>query len=135
MCARLVERFHDEHGRAYGYSAPSEPVELVNLRVTALGAIVKPPAGGRMVRARGLQTAPTSVRRVYFAECGGYVDCPIYDRYRMALEAVVDGPAVVEEFDSTTVIHPGYRGRIDTFGNLHLTVGGAEPPAEPRPTA
>jgi len=135
VCARLVERFHDEHGRAYGYSAPSEPVELVNLRVTAVGAIVKPPAGGRMVRARGLETTPTSGRPVYFAECGGYVDCPIYDRYRMAPETVVNGPAVVEEFDSTTVIHPGSRGRIDAFGNLHLAVGGTERPAEPRRTA
>jgi N-methylhydantoinase A len=123
--ARLIERFHDEHGRAYGYSASSEPVELVNLRVTAVGAIVKPRLGGPMVRARGRETAPTSARRVYFAELGGYIECPVYDRYRLVPEAVVDGPAIVEEFDSTTVIHKGYSGRTDRFGNLHLSARSA----------
>ncbi|HVA86511.1 MAG TPA: hypothetical protein VNF73_09380, partial [Candidatus Saccharimonadales bacterium] len=57
-------------------------------------------------------------RPVYFAESNGYVDCPIYDRYHLGAECSVAGPAVIEEFDSTTVIQPGYRAIVDRFGNL-----------------
>ena len=45
---------------------------------------------------------------MYFAESDGYVDCPIYDRYALPAAASLTGPAIVEEFDSTTVVHPGY---------------------------
>jgi N-methylhydantoinase A len=55
---------------------------------------------------------------VYFAESGGYVDCPIYDRYKLPAGASFAGPAVVEEFDSTTVVHPGFAVSVDDLGNL-----------------
>jgi len=118
--ARLVEQFHREHDRAYGYAAPAEPTELVNLRLTAIGRIAKPQL--RRLAARGVdpESARKATRPVYFGEAGSFVDCPIYDRYQLTAGAVVLGPAVVEEFDSTTVIHPGYRGRVDDVGNLLL---------------
>ena len=67
-----------------------------------------------------LQAAEKGRRPVYFAERGGFVSCPVYDRYLLATGAVVEGPAIVEELDSTTVIHPGYRALVDRFGNLLL---------------
>jgi N-methylhydantoinase A len=109
----LLDRFHREHDRAYGYSAPSEPVELVNVRLTAVGHIAKPKPP-----ALAPGTAePKGARPVYFAP-GGFADCPVYDRYRLGAGATVAGPAVVEELDSTTVVFPGYRAAVDTFGNL-----------------
>jgi N-methylhydantoinase A len=48
------------------------------------------------------------------------VDCPSYDRYRLPAGAVIDGPAIVEEMDSTTVIHPGFRAEVDRYGNLFI---------------
>ena len=117
--ARALESFHREHERAYGYSAPAEPVEWVNVRLTALGRIAKPGlhewSGGGST-----QAADKTRRPVYFAEAGGFVACPVYDRYLLATGSVLDGPAIVEELDSTTVIHPGYRGLVDRFGNLLL---------------
>jgi len=127
--AGLIARFHDEHGRAYGYSAPAEPVELVNVRVTVIGAIAKPALRRGTVRGRGLAGAPVS-RPVYFQECGGYVDCPVYDRYHLAAEMVVRGPAIIEEFDSSTAVHPGYHACADAFGTLHLSA--ADAPAQMR---
>ena len=56
--------------------------------------------------------------QVYFAEADGYVDCPIYDRYALPAGATLLGPAVVEEFDSTTVVHPGFAVSVDDTGNL-----------------
>ncbi|HEY3108448.1 MAG TPA: hydantoinase/oxoprolinase family protein [Chloroflexota bacterium] len=115
----MLARFHGEHDRAYGYAAPSEPVELVNLRLTALGRIPKPAlrevaAGGDPAAAR------KGGRAVYFAEAGGFVECPVYDRARLPAGAVLAGPAAVEELDSTTVVHPGYEARVDRYGNLLL---------------
>ncbi len=116
-----LEQFHREHDRTYGYSAPSQPAEFVNLRLTAIGRIPKP----RLRELSGNGADPAAARkadrRVYFAEAGGYVDCAIYDRYRLGAGAVVHGPAVIEEVDSTTVLHPNYRALVDRFGNLRIT--------------
>ena len=70
-------------------------------------------------------TAARSARcaGVYFAEAGGFVDCPSYDRYRLPAGGVIEGPAIVEEMDSTTVIHPGFRAEVDRYGNLLIGVG------------
>jgi N-methylhydantoinase A len=118
--ARVLEQFHRAHDRAYGYSAPSEPTEFVNLRLTAIGRIAKP-RPRRIASTGDIADARRTQRPVYFAESGGFVDCPIYDRYRLPAGGVVAGPAVAEEFDSTTVIHPGFGARVDDFGNLLLT--------------
>jgi N-methylhydantoinase A len=111
----LAQRFHAEHDRVYGFSAESEPIECVSLRLTTIGRIAKPPP---RALARGGVPEATSRRDVYFAEAGGYGDCPIYDRYALGAGAHLAGPAVVEEFDSTTVVHPGYGLRVDEHGNL-----------------
>jgi len=113
--AVAVAGFHAEHDRAYGFSAREEPVECVNLRLTAVGRIAKPQLP--RLEAKG-PAEPRSSRPVYFAERGGYLDCPVYDRYGLGAGAELPGPAVVEELDSTTIVHPGYRARVDDHGNL-----------------
>ncbi len=111
----LLARFHAEHDRTYGFSADTEPVECVSLRLTTVGRIAKPP---QRTLEPGGAPEPKETREVYFAEASGYVDCPIYDRYALGAGARFAGPAVVEEFDSTTVVHPGYGIRVDDHGNL-----------------
>jgi N-methylhydantoinase A len=111
----LATRFHDEHDRTYGFAAPGEPVECVSLRLTSVGRIAKPP----LTRLEpGATPEPKARRPVYFAEAGDYVDCPIHDRYALPAGARLQGPAVIEEFDSTTVVHPGFTVRVDDVGNL-----------------
>ncbi|HVA86930.1 MAG TPA: hydantoinase/oxoprolinase family protein [Candidatus Saccharimonadales bacterium] len=118
--ADVLDTFHREHDRAYGYSAPKEPAEFVNLRLSAIGSIATPRLRELSGDSREVSAAQKGTRPVYFAESNGYVDCPIYDRYRLSADCQVAGPAVVEEFDSTTVIHPGYQASVDRFGNLRL---------------
>ena len=115
---RMLADFHAEHERAYGFAAPEEPVELVTLRLTAVGRIAKPRLRELRARSGDANAARRAVRRVWFAESGGFVDCPMYDRYRLPAGGVIEGPAIVEEMDSTTVIHPGFRGEVDRYGNL-----------------
>jgi N-methylhydantoinase A len=111
--------FHREHERAYGYSAPAEPVEWVNIRLTVRGSIAKPKLRD-WTREGSVRAAQKASRSVFFAECNGSVSCPVYDRYLLPAGTVVEGPAIIEELDSTTVIHPGYKGRVDRFGNVLL---------------
>lgn len=115
--ARLVDRFHDVHDRVYGYAYRGEqPIELVNLRVQAVGVVHRPtlaPSAGGSAEPR-----PRGTRRVYFD--GEYVETPIYGRADLGAGARVDGPAIVEEFGSTTVVFAQWRLRVDDFGNLIL---------------
>ena len=71
--AQLLEQFHHTHDRAYGFSAPGEDVELVSVRLSAIGQIAKP-ALAPLAKATGEATAKGH-RPVYFAESAGYVDC------------------------------------------------------------
>jgi len=98
---------------------PSAPVELVNLRLTAVGALprreTRPPgaSGG------GLASARTGSRPVYFRGVG-FVDTPSYARDRLAPGLVLDGPAIVEQSDATPLIAPGFRARVDAGGHILL---------------
>ena len=114
----MLRHFHEEHERAYGFAAPDEPVEFVTLRHTAVGSIAKPKLRELPERSGDLNAARRTVRQVYFAEASGFVDCPSYDRYQLAAGGVIEGPAIVEEMDSTTVIHPGFLAEVDRYGNL-----------------
>ncbi len=117
----LLAQFHKEHNRVYGHSVRGEPVETVNLRLTALGNIVKPPLLERDTAMHALQAAQLGSRPVFFGEADGFVECPVYDRYRLGAGMELSGPAIVEEYDSTTVIHPGYYASVDQYGTLLLT--------------
>jgi N-methylhydantoinase A len=114
----IADAFHREHERAYGYCAPEEPIEWVNVRLTAVGKIVQPRLRELTGTASTVADAQKATRPVYFAESKGSGPCAIYDRYRLPASGVVAGPAIIEEFDSTTVIHPGFQALVDRFGNL-----------------
>ena len=117
----VIERFHQEHERAYGFKADGEPVEFVALRLSAIGGISRPRTMELIQQRRGTWPQPTRpAGAVYFAESGGLVDCRVYDRYKLEPDFEIQGPAIVEEVDSTTVIHPGYRAMVDKYGNLFL---------------
>ena len=116
----ILRRFHQEHDRAYGFQADDEPVELVALRLSAIGQISKPKARTIASSSSDAVIARKATRLVYFEEIGGLTDCPIYDRYALQSGHKIQGPAIVEEVDSTTVVHPGYGANVDIYGNLFL---------------
>ena len=96
---------------------------MVSVRLSAIGQIAKP-ALAPLAKAAKEATAKGQ-RPVYFAESKGFVDCPVYDRYGLGAGAVVQGPAIVEEIDSTTVVHPHYQVRVDDVGQMVLTAAEA----------
>ena len=114
---RASEAFHDAHDRLYGYSyRGSQLTEVVNLRVTGVGIIDKPAVVEEPESEGAAQ--PASQREVYFD--GGFVSTPVYSRRELTPGMSIDGPAIVEEYGSTTVIQPGQRAAIDRWRNLVL---------------
>jgi N-methylhydantoinase A len=120
--AEIVRRFHDQHQRLYAHHHPHQPVELVNTRLAAFGLTAAPELTPRPLRRRTAE--PKERRRVYFTEADGFVDCAIYDRAALEPGAALDGPAVIEQMDSTTVVHPRQSVTVDGFGNLVIAIGG-----------
>ncbi len=106
--------FHRRHAEAYGYSAEDEPVELVNLRLRAVGAIPKPDLKGKKQTSKPKKTG---TRRVYFETDGGWAETPVYER---GSGGGFDGPAIVEQYDATTVVYPGWAAETDAVGNMIL---------------
>ena len=115
---QICRSFHSEHEKAYGRGYPQEPVEFVNLRVSAIGAIPRPPLCKLSSNEHNLDDARKGSRSVFFAEVEGFTDTPIYDRYRLTAGQRLIAPAIVEEMDSHTLLHPGFQVDVDPFGNL-----------------
>jgi N-methylhydantoinase A len=110
-------RFHEQHRREYRYVMEDVPVEMSILRVSAIGPMAKPGLradGGRSKREDGV----VGKRRVYFGSNHDFLETQLYERSKLRPGAVVEGPAVIEQFDSTTVLPPGTRGQVDPVGNL-----------------
>jgi N-methylhydantoinase A len=121
--------FHRLHARAYGHAAMGEPTMVVNVRVTGVGDIPKPNL--RQMPGSGSGSSDRRLRQVFFSEAGGFVETPIHLRSTFREGASIEGPAVIEEMDSTTVIPPGFRAVVDDQANLRITPTGRDSDATP----
>jgi N-methylhydantoinase A len=111
----LIGAFNAAHLRTFGYNyAGRQKIELVNLCVSGFGLIERPQMP-KLAARTGVAT-PKSNRPVYFGT--QFQDTPVYDRASLPSGARVDGPAVVEEFGSTTVVFPGQTVEVDPHGIL-----------------
>lgn len=111
----VLESFHAEHERLYSFRLPDVPVELVTLRVDALGFL--PPLRLREIATGGPADRAISGRqRIALAD--GAVEAPLYDRARLGAGAVIEGPAVVTQLDATTLLLPGQAAEVHPSGCL-----------------
>ena len=95
-------------------------MEIVTLRVTALGQLNRRPTLSLPAETGPPEQALIGKRPVYFDKEGGFVDCPRYRREKLAPNFTIAGPAILEQTDSTLVVSPGWCGQIDASGNLIL---------------
>jgi N-methylhydantoinase A len=114
--AAIVDQFHDRYRVRYGHATPGAPVEIVALRVAALGLLPGRVAGFEPSAATGYEP---ETRRVIFD--GVAQDATILRRGLLPVGASFAGPAVIDEETATTVVPPGWQGRVDQLGNLILT--------------
>ncbi|OEC02030.1 hydantoinase [Lysinibacillus sphaericus] len=115
----VLAAFHQEHEREFAFSDKDQIVEIYGLRVTAIGTVPKPnfpqfaPTGS-------LQDAYKETRPVYFD--GAYVETNVYYRDKIPVYAQLQGPAIVDQLDTTTVIPPGFTAEVDAYKNIIITV-------------
>ena len=116
---QLRATFDQQHRTMFGHMAPEEPVEIVSYRVRGIGLV--PPVEMPQFKPTGttLADAQREMRRVRFD--GKEIDCPVYQRERLDVGLTVAGPAILDQFDCTTVICPGQTARVDEWKNLIVT--------------
>ena len=106
----------------YSHSSPDEPVEVVNIRLAAVGK------RAALAFPKALDTGPprpARTRPVYLDDAQSPAECPVYDRETLGAGATFSGPAIVQEYGTTTVLFAGDRCTVAPTGELIITVGGA----------
>jgi N-methylhydantoinase A len=123
--AAIKRHFDEMHEQRYGTHASTERAEIVSLRATVTGVMRKPP---HETIAAGESAPPaaahTGKRPVYFDN--GFIDTPTFARAHLLAGNRIEGPALIEEHASTTVVLPGAVAQVDEFGNLVIAVGGEQ---------
>ncbi|MDE1972227.1 MAG: hydantoinase/oxoprolinase family protein [Hyphomicrobiales bacterium] len=128
--AGVTDAFHAAHRKTFGYNyAGQQKVELVNFCVSGFGRIDRPniPA----IKTAG--TPKQASRPVYFG--GGYRDTPVFDRASLPAGFSCEGPAIIEEFGSTTVMMQGQHLTVDPHGILIIRAAGKANGDKPQPRA
>jgi len=117
----LVERFHQAHEAAYGHSRPGAPVEVVNLRVKAMGVLAKPTLSAHPDQRPSTDTAEAATRPLLLPD-GSSVPMSIYSRDALSAGQRVAGPCVIEQPDATVFVPEGDTASVDQAGNLVIEV-------------
>ncbi|ACD20839.1 hydantoinase/oxoprolinase family protein [Paraburkholderia phytofirmans] len=113
----FVHAFGEAHMAQYGYAINDRPVEIVNVRLKAIGlvpnaALTAPVSGG------SFSSALIDCRSVYFGPKDGWLDTNVYRRSALPVGESVIGPVIIEEMSSTTVVLPGQKAQLDNVGNI-----------------
>jgi N-methylhydantoinase A len=112
---KAVKDFHLKHTEVYGYAEEDEPVEVVNAKLRVIGLLESPQL--KTGELSGV-AEPRDTRQVYFETDDSWQDVDVFNRSSLGAEAT--GPAIIEQYDSTTVIYPGWSFKPDMLGNLIL---------------
>jgi N-methylhydantoinase A len=115
--------FNALHEQRYAHHAKDEPLEIINVRLVALG---RRPKLALPALPTSSDIVPRERRPVYFDDHGGAIDCPVYARDALPPGATVPGPALVSEYGSTTVIFPQDSMVVAPTGELLITLGGQQ---------
>ena len=122
---QAFERFHQQHTAEYGHHFADSPIEIVNIRLTGIGETPKigrpAPAGGPSLEAARVKVSESVFRKGDELET---VETAFYERDKLPIGERFDGPAIVLQTDSTTVVPPGCSAAADAHGNLIIEVGG-----------
>jgi len=119
LAPNFVDKFHDAHARAYGHSEPDVPLEIVNLRLRAVGRLPQPPLPRQAATAKSGPDA-FDHRSVVLAE--GLAEIPFYQGDRLRPGHQIGGPAVVTQPDTTVFIGPRDQLRVDEYHNFIVDV-------------
>jgi N-methylhydantoinase A len=117
-----VETFHAEHEREHNYRRDDAPVEIYRLNVRAVGVTPKPEFTRHELN--GSRPQPVTTRRVLFDEQDQWLETPIFQRHSLDAGTTLEGPAIVEQLDTTVLIPPGIRAQVDEWLNIRMHIPG-----------
>jgi len=123
MLPDLEAAFEEVYRNLYGRVAEGVPLEVLNWRVVASGPRPEINLAAEATGMADAAIARKGERDIYLPERGGFAPVPVYDRYALAPGARFDGPAVIEERESTTIIGGGVV-TVDTYRNLIVALKG-----------
>jgi N-methylhydantoinase A len=126
--AAIAAAFNAEHLRLYGYSLQAErtPVEIINVRLQAIGATDRPTYRSESGGSPDASAALKGRRNVYVAERNAFAEVPVYDGHRMRCGHRITGPALVEQQTTAIVVSDSYDCLVDAFGSFVLYAKGRE---------
>ena len=118
----VVSKFHPEHNRLYGYSLEEvgTPIELINLRLTSTGKTTKPKLKNEEYDELDPSKALKKKRKVYLPLKGAFEEVPVYDGHKLRYGNRVEGPAVIEQVNTTTFVTPEYNILCDKYGSYTM---------------
>ena len=119
----IKQLFDQAHQRRYGFNAPAERAEIVSLHVSAFRTLPKPTIDRIAAADPDQPPRPIETRPVYFTETAGMVPTPVFARADLLSGHRLQGPALVEEHASTTVLFPGDTLQVSDFGDLLIAIG------------
>ncbi|MBK18664.1 MAG: hypothetical protein CMM52_07490 [Rhodospirillaceae bacterium] len=120
--ASARDRFDDRHAQIHGHAAKDRPVEIVSYRVRLRVAVPKyEPVPADEVKEIDAPADAVKGTRMVFFDAEEATETTLFERDGLPIGARIDGPAIVEQFDSTIVVPQSWVGRIDGFGNLILS--------------
>jgi N-methylhydantoinase A len=114
----MRQRFDALHEQNSGHKAETEPVELVSLRLISLGLVPQAKLSPGKKTGRNVEEAETGARQVFFGKEHGALTAQIYNRDLLEPGHKLSGPAIIEQLDTTTVVHPEQEASVDEYGNL-----------------
>ena len=116
----LADDFGAEHERTYGYRSDKEPKQMVYLKAVGRGLSSKPRVPDNVSRGNKLANVAKTSRRVYFGDGRGWRDTSVLDRESLT-GGGDSGPLIIEEYDCTTVVPPGWSAHLDSWNNIVLS--------------
>ncbi|HSV78494.1 MAG TPA: hydantoinase/oxoprolinase family protein [Ramlibacter sp.] len=122
LIAELHEGFERLHQQMYGYTVPEEAIQITTFRIEAIARVDKAPLAVYPKAETPVADAIMAHRQIYTPEANGWVNCPIFDRNKLGPGHAVNGPAIIEQMDTTTLVLPGQTATVDDF--LNLTIKG-----------
>jgi N-methylhydantoinase A len=123
---QAAQQFHLAHERRFGYNDPNERIQVVNVRLKARGS-VDLPVLERLTPDPQIEVKPVATGQVVFASSDGPAtyEVPVYDRASLLPGTTLSQPAIITQYDTTTVVPPAWSLSVDVFGNLLIENVGA----------
>jgi len=115
LMSELRRRFAESHRRLFGHGEQQAPMELVTVRVRSIAKVARPAFPSVK---QGAAPSPVATRNTMFVSTDEPRPTPVYDRDSLPSGLVIPGPAIVEEWTTTTLVPPGWAAEIDSIGNL-----------------